>query len=67
MSLNPFFNPFKFYDEMLGLYTKKKEDEPPEEVVEEEWVTCEYDVPEHLADELDKLVAQFLVDNGYED
>lgn len=58
-----FFNPFKFYDEMLDIYTTKSD----EEVEEEQWVTCEYDVPEHLANELDQLVAEFLKDNGYEE
>lgn len=61
-----FFNPFKFYDEMLDIYTNKSQDEEEPEQ-EEEWVKCEYDVPESLADELDQLVAEFLKDNGYEE
>lgn len=61
-----FFNPFKFYDEMLDIYTNKSQDEEEPEQ-EEKWVTCEYDVPEHLSEELDQLVAEFLKDNGYED
>lgn len=67
MSFNPFFNPFKFYDEMLDIYTKKSDEEVEKNIEEEEWVTCEYVVPEQLADELDKLVADFLKDNGYEE
>lgn len=62
-----FFNPFKFYDEMLDIYTTKSDEKVEENIEEEQWVTCEYDVPEHLANELDQLVAEFLKDNGYEE
>lgn len=56
-----FFNPFKVYEEMLKAYSPKSEDEEKEV----KWVTCEYDVPEDLADELDVVVANFLKENGY--
>ena len=64
-----FYNPFKFYEDMLNAFYKKEdgEEETGEELEEETWVTCEYDVPEHLSEELDQVVAQFLKDNGYED
>lgn len=56
------FNPFKLYDEMLGIYAEtvmgsKDEQEVP-------MVTLEYDVPEEFADELDALICNWLAAKG---
>lgn len=58
------FNPFKLYDEMLGIYAEtvmgsKDEQEVP-------MVTLEYDVPEEFADELDTLICNWLAAKGVE-
>ena len=58
------FNPFKLYDEMLGIYAEtvlgaKDEQDVP-------MVTLEYDVPEELADELDALICNWLASKGVE-
>lgn len=56
-----FFNPFKIYSDMLKPYSPNQDEEK-----EVEWVTCEYEVPEELANELDKVVATFLKKHGIE-
>ena len=57
------FNPFKLYDEMLGIYADtvlgSKDEQVPMAVLE-------YEVPEELADELDALVCNWLVSKGVE-
>lgn len=57
------FNPFKLYDEMLGIYADTvlgpKDEQVPMAVLE-------YEVPEELADELDALVCNWLVSKGVE-
>jgi hypothetical protein len=58
------FNPFKLYDEMLGIYAEtvlgpKDEQDVP-------MVTLEYDVPEDIADELDALICNWLASKGVE-
>lgn len=56
------FNPFKLYDEMLGIYAEtvlgaKDEAEP-------NYTVLEYTVPEDLADELDRKVRLWLLNKG---
>lgn len=57
------FNPFKLYDEMLGIYADtvlgSKDEQVPMAVLE-------YELPEELADELDALVCNWLVSKGVE-
>lgn len=53
------FNPFKFWDEMLEIYSG----DLPEEV---DTSYLEFEVPRHLADEIAAKVANILVDNGYD-
>lgn len=57
------FNPFKLYDEMLGIYADTVLGPKDEQVP---MVTLEYDVPEEIADELDALVCNWLVSKGVE-
>ena len=58
------FNPFKLYDEMLGIYAETVLGAKDEQDIT--YVTLEYDVPEELADELDALVCNWLVSKGVE-
>lgn len=58
------FNPFKLYDEMLGIYAEtvmgsKDESDSP-------LVVLEYEVPEDVADELDAVVLNWLAKRGIE-
>ena len=58
------FNPFKLYDEMLGIYAETvlgSKDESTRTLV-----TLEYDVPEDIADELDALICNWLASRGIE-
>ena len=58
------FNPFKLYDEMLGIYAETvmgSKDESPVPMA-----VLEYEVPEELADELNALVCNWLVSKGVE-
>ena len=57
------FNPFKLYDEMLGIYADTVLGPKDEQVP---MVTLEYEVPEEIADELDALVCNWLVSKGVE-
>ena len=57
------FNPFKLYDEMLGIYAETVLGSKDEQVP---MVTLEYDVPEEIADELDALVLNWLASKGIE-
>ena len=57
------FNPFKLYDEMLGIYAETVLGSKDEQVP---MVTLEYDVPEEIADELDALVCNWLASKGIE-
>lgn len=57
------FNPFKLYDEMLGIYAETVLGPKDEQVP---MVTLEYDVPEEIADELDALVCNWLASKGIE-
>lgn len=52
------FDPFKVWDEMLGLYGLKEKEVP--------MVTLEYTVPEELADELEHVVLSWLETKGIE-
>lgn len=52
------FDPFKVWDEMLGLYGLKEKEVP--------MVTLEYTVPEELADELERVVLSWLETKGIE-
>jgi len=53
------FDPFKMWDEMLGLYGLAPEKEVG-------YVTLEYTVPEELADELEHFVVSWLETKGIE-
>lgn len=53
------FNPFKLYDEMLGIYLGAEDEDVP-------MVTLEYTVPEELADELEKVILGWLSAKGIE-
>lgn len=57
------FNPFKLYDEMLGIYAETVLGSKDEQVP---LVTLEYDVPEDVADELDAVVLKWLKAKGIE-
>ena len=56
------FNPFKLYDEMLGIYAETVLGSKDEQDIK--YVTLEYDVPEEIADELDALVCNWLASKG---
>lgn len=56
------FNPFKLYDEMLGIYAETVLGSKDEQ--EGKYVTLEYVVPEDLADGLDACVLNWLAANG---
>lgn len=58
------FNPFKLYDEMLGIYAETVLGSKDEQDIK--YVTLEYDVPEEIADELDALVLNWLASKGIE-
>lgn len=58
------FDPFKFWDEMLDIYHEtvaRHKDEQPLETV-----FMEFEVPQRDADELAAVVANWLVDKGYD-
>lgn len=58
------FNPFKFYDEMLGIYAETVLGSKDETT--QDFVILEYTVPENVADELDAKVKGWLKGKGIE-
>lgn len=56
------FNPFKLYDEMLGIYAETVLGSKDEQDIP--MVTLEYVVPEDLADGLDACVLNWLEEHG---
>ena len=58
------FNPFKLYDEMLGIYAETVLGSKDEST--QDFVTLEYTVPESVADELDAKVKEWLKNRGIE-
>lgn len=58
------FNPFKLYDEMLGIYAETVMGSKDEQPIN--YVTLSYDVPEDIADELDANICNWLVAKGVE-
>jgi hypothetical protein len=57
------FNPFKWYDEMLDIYTETVKGSKDEQTVDT--VFLEFECPKEDADELCAMVANWLSDNGY--
>lgn len=58
------FNPFKMWDEMLDIYTETVKGNKDD--VDIETVILEFECPKDDADELSALVANWLVDKGYD-
>lgn len=58
------FNPLKFWDEMLDIYTETVRGSKDDSTVET--VFLEFECPKQDADELGALVANWLSDKGYD-
>ena len=58
------FDPFKVWDEMLGIYRETVLGSKDERDIQ--YVTLEYTVPEELADELEQLVLEWFAHKGIE-